>query len=45
MRLADDCVRSKASESDDCPPNRFYTYGVIARMACLAAAREKADVI
>ena len=45
LPFADDCVRSKASESNDCPPNRFYTYGVIARMACLAAAREKADVI
>ena len=22
------------------PPNRFYTYGVIARLAMLAAARE-----
>lgn len=24
----------------DCPPNRFYAYGVIARLAALAAARE-----
>ncbi|MDR0528426.1 MAG: glutamate--cysteine ligase [Zoogloeaceae bacterium] len=24
----------------DAPPNRFYAYGVIARLACLAAARE-----
>ncbi len=45
LPFADDCVRSKSSEEDDCPPNRFYTYGVVARMACLAAAREKADVI
>ena len=45
LPFADDCVRSKSSEEDDCPPNRFYTYGVVARMACLAAAREKTDVI
>ena len=45
LPFADDCVRSKSSEEDDCPPNRFYTYGVVARMACLAAAREKEDVI
>ena len=24
----------------DCPPNRFYAYGVVARLALLAAARE-----
>lgn len=24
----------------DCPPNRFYAYGVVARLAMLAAARE-----
>ena len=45
LPFADDCVRTLPDAEDDCPPNRFYTYGVIARMACLAAAREKADVI
>jgi len=28
------------TEAIDCPPNRFYAYGVIARMAQLAAALE-----
>jgi glutamate--cysteine ligase len=31
-------------QEDDCPPNRFYTYGVIARLAALAAGREMRDV-
>lgn len=28
----------------DCPQNRFYAYGVIARLALLAAAREAKDI-
>ncbi|MDX1796578.1 MAG: glutamate--cysteine ligase, partial [Hydrogenovibrio sp.] len=31
------------SKDCDAPPNRFYAYGVIARLALLAAAREIAD--
>jgi glutamate--cysteine ligase len=27
-------------EDPDCPPNRFYAYGVVARLALLAAAIE-----
>jgi glutamate--cysteine ligase len=27
-------------EDPDCPPNRFYAYGVVARLALLAAAKE-----
>ncbi|HEY9100883.1 glutamate--cysteine ligase [Chitinimonas sp.] len=26
--------------SPDCAPNRFYAYGVVARLALLAASRE-----
>lgn len=29
----------------DCPQNRFYAYGVIARLALLAAAKESAEVL
>lgn len=41
-RLAfDECCNSPDREqSPDAHPNRFYTYGVIARLASLAAARE-----
>ncbi|NDU85102.1 MAG: glutamate--cysteine ligase [Ferrovum sp.] len=33
--MAADCT-----QQPDAPPNRFYTYGVVARLALLAAARE-----
>ena len=37
----DDCCISPERELDaDAHPNRFYTYGVVARLALLAAARE-----
>jgi len=37
----DDCCISPEKELDaDAHPNRFYAYGVIARLALLAAARE-----
>ena len=41
-RLAfDECCNSPdKGQSPDAHPNRFYTYGVIARLALLAAARE-----
>lgn len=39
----DDCCISPERDLDaDAHPNRFYTYGVIARLALLAAARESA---
>ena len=31
---------SPAPDDPDCPPNRFYAYGVVARLALLAAAKE-----
>jgi glutamate--cysteine ligase len=37
----DDCCISPERELDaDAHPNRFYSYGVVARLALLAAARE-----
>ncbi len=36
------CVVPDAHQSPDASPNRFYAYGVIARLALLAAAREMA---
>ena len=45
-RLAFDdcCISPDKHQSPDAHPNRFYTYGVIARLALLAAAREKANL-
>jgi glutamate--cysteine ligase len=41
----EDCCISPVPEQDtDCHLNRFYTYGVIARLALLAAAREIVNV-
>ena len=34
------CNTPEPNRSPDCEPNRFYVYGVIARLAALAAARE-----
>ncbi len=34
------CTLPDAAQSPDAPPNRFYAYGVIARLALLAAALE-----
>ncbi len=45
LAFAEDCVRTKQDADPDCPPNRFYTYGVVARLALLAAARERAEVL
>ena len=41
-RLAFDecCISPDKEQSPDAHPNRFYSYGVIARLALLAAARE-----
>jgi glutamate--cysteine ligase len=34
------CTLPDTAQSPDAPPNRFYAYGVVARLALLAAARE-----
>lgn len=34
------CTQPDFDANPDCPPNRFYTYGVIARLALLAASIE-----
>jgi glutamate--cysteine ligase len=39
LAFADPCS-SPDPDDPGCPPNRFYAYGVIARLALLAAARE-----
>ena len=46
MPLAFDesCTTPDCQQAPDAPPNRFYAYGVIARLALLAAAREQAEV-
>lgn len=37
------CVVPDEKQSPDASPNRFYAYGVVARLALLAAAREMAE--
>jgi len=37
------CVLPDQTQAPDASPNRFYAYGVVARLALLAAAREIAD--
>ncbi len=44
LAFAEPCNTPDQSQSPDANPNRFYTYGVIARLALLAAAREIAEV-
>ncbi len=34
------CTLPDSAQGPDAPPNRFYAYGVVARLALLAAARE-----
>ena len=34
------CTLPDTAQGPDAPPNRFYAYGVVARLALLAAARE-----
>lgn len=34
------CSTPDRDREPDCPPNRFYAYGVVARLAMLAASRE-----
>ncbi|GAB4290932.1 MAG: glutamate--cysteine ligase [Methylophaga sp.] len=40
LAFAQSCITPDQSEQPDSEPNRFYAYGVIARLALLAAARE-----
>ncbi len=42
LAFANCCTMPERSLAPDAHPNRFYAYGVIARLALLAAAREKA---
>ena len=40
LAFADSCTLPDQSAAPDAGPNRFYAYGVVARLALLAAARE-----
>ena len=40
MAFEDTCLQPQFDSSGDCAPNRFYLYGVIARLALLAASLE-----
>ena len=40
LAFDDCCISPDPSQEPDCHQNRFYTYGVVARLALLAAARE-----
>ncbi len=40
LAFVESCVSPDRSKSPDACPNRFYAYGVIARLALVAAARE-----
>jgi glutamate--cysteine ligase len=40
LAFAQSCITPDQKEKPDSEPNRFYAYGVIARLALLAAARE-----
>jgi glutamate--cysteine ligase len=43
LAFADSCINPDRDQVPDACPNRFYAYGVIARLALLAAARELAE--
>lgn len=43
LAFDDCCISPDPHQDPDCHQNRFYTYGVIARLALLAAAREIAN--
>jgi glutamate--cysteine ligase len=40
LAFENDCHSPDCASAPDAPPNRFYTYGVVARLAMLAAAKE-----
>jgi len=43
LAFAKSCITPELEQAPDAEPNRFYAYGVIARLALLAAAREIND--
>ena len=42
LAFAESCITPDPARDPDAEPNRFYAYGVVARLALLAAARELA---
>jgi glutamate--cysteine ligase, T. ferrooxidans family len=42
LAFAEPCTTPRCDQDPDARPNRFYAYGVVARLALLAAAREQA---
>ena len=44
LAFAEACTTPDSSKAPDAHPNRFYAYGVIARLALLAAAHELASL-
>lgn len=44
LAFAESCAAPDQTKAPDAHPNRFYAYGVIARLALLAAARELTSV-
>ena len=45
LAFDDTCVMPDRSANPDASPNRFYAYGVIARLAMLAASIELDDAL
>ena len=45
LAFADCCISPDPKQAPDCHKNRFYAYGVIARLALLAAAREIVNAV
>ncbi len=45
LAFAETCTNPDRSKAPDANPNRFYAYGVIARLALIAAAREGAGAV
>lgn len=44
LAFAESCSNPDTNKAPDANPNRFYAYGVVGRLALLAAAREMDDV-
>ena len=44
LAFDDCCISPRPGQDLNCNANRFYTYGVVARLALLAAARELRDI-
>ena len=43
LAFAGSCITPDRDREPDAQPNRFYAYGVVGRLATLAAAREIAE--